>query len=121
MPRSFSSNLSTALFACALFLSSAASAHHGWSRYDSQRPLTLTGTIVAMSYEQPHGTIEIEAEKKRWEVILAPPTRMQSRGLTREMLDSGTPVSVAGFPHRTDSDEMRAESITVAGKTIQLR
>jgi hypothetical protein len=30
-------------------------------------------------------------------------------------------VTVAGYPHRTDPDEMRAERITVGDKTVELR
>ena len=56
-------------------------AHHGWSEYDSSRPLTLTGKVVASGYEHPHGHIRLEAPGKTWLVILAPPSRMESRGL----------------------------------------
>jgi hypothetical protein len=46
---------------------------------------------------------------------------MESRGLARDMLTVGATASVYGYPHRTKSDEMRAERITIGGKTIELR
>jgi len=41
--------------------------------------------------------------------------------LPREMLKVGAEVTVVGYPHRSDPNEMRAERITVAGKTVELR
>jgi hypothetical protein len=37
------------------------------------------------------------------------------------MLKVGTQVSVEGYQHKTDPGEMRAERITVDGKTVELR
>lgn len=96
-------------------------AHHGWSGYDSDTPLKLTGTIETSSYTNPHGSATLKTPEKTWEVVLAPPSRMQSRGLTREMLAPGTTVVVEGYAHRTDNSELRAERITVDGKTVELR
>jgi hypothetical protein len=109
------------LVALALAVPTLAAAHHGWSSYDAARPLHLTGAIIASSYEQPHGTLQLKAADKTWDVILAPPTRMTSRGLSKKMLEPGTQASVEGYPHRTQNDELRAERITIAGKTVELR
>lgn len=103
------------------FAAAAASAHHGWSGYDAGKPLTLTGTIVASGYEHPHGFVRLKTRDKTWLAVLAPPYRMENRGLPREALKPGTTVTVAGYPHRTDPDEMRAERITVGDKTVELR
>jgi hypothetical protein len=100
---------------------SAAAAHHGWSGYDSSTPLTLTGTIREAGYEHPHGSVRLETPAKTWIVVLAPPSRMENRGLKREMLAPGTTATVVGYPNRTEPDEMRAERITIAGKTTELR
>jgi Family of unknown function (DUF6152) len=98
-----------------------AGAHHGWSGYDSGKELTLTGTIKEFGYEHPHGSVKLETPDKTWFVVLAPPSRMENRGLKREMLKPGVSATVVGYPNRTEPDEMRAERITVAGKTTELR
>ena len=54
-------------------------------------------------------------------VTLAPPSRMENRGLPAATLKSGATATVMGYPSRTDPDEMRAEWIAVDGKTTQLR
>ena len=98
-----------------------AGAHHGWSGYDRAKEMTLTGTIAESGYEHPHGYVKLRAGNKVWVVVLAPPTRMENRGLPREALRPGATATVVGYPNRTDPDEMRAERITVAGKTTELR
>ncbi|MDQ3537135.1 MAG: DUF6152 family protein [Bacteroidota bacterium] len=96
--------------------------HHGWANYDQDKPITLKGKILSSSYENPHGMATIEGnDGKTWNVVLAPPGRMQTRGLSQEMLASGTQAEVLGYPHREESDEMRAERITINNKTIELR
>ncbi len=116
------------IFAVALFVLIAvlavpapALAHHGWSSYDSGREMTLTGTIAEAGYEHPHGYVRLQSGGKVWVVVLAPPTRMENRGLPREALRPGATATVVGYPKRDDPDEMRAERITVAGKTTELR
>jgi hypothetical protein len=99
----------------------AAAAHHGWSGYDSGKELNLTGTIKESGYEHPHGFIRLETPGKLWNVVLAPPSRMENRGLPRDRLKPGTKATVVGYPHRSDQQEMRAERITIGDKTTELR
>jgi len=99
----------------------AALAHHGWSGYDASQVLNLTGTIREAGYEHPHGFVKLETPDKTWLVVLAPPSRMENRGLPREMLKAGTKASVVGYPNRSDASEMRAERITIGDKTTELR
>jgi Family of unknown function (DUF6152) len=96
-------------------------AHHGWSGYESDKPLRLEGTIKETGYEHPHGFVRLETPGKTWLVVLAPPSRMENRGLPRESLKPGARAIVEGYPSRSDPGEMRAERITIDGKTTELR
>lgn len=96
-------------------------AHHGWSGYDAQKVVTLTGAMTRVDYRNPHVLIDLKAGEKTWNVVLAPSTRMSSRGLPEGALKVGATVSVVGYQHKTDANELRAERMTVAGKTIELR
>ena len=96
-------------------------AHHGWSEYDSTKTLNLTGKIVESGYEHPHGHVRLETPGKTWSVVLAPPSRMERRGLEKGALMPGASVSVEGYANRDKPEEMRAERIRVNGKTIELR
>ena len=115
------------LMAAAFGLPLTAGAHHGWSEYDSAKALKLTGKIVESGYEHPHGHIRFEAKGegaaagKTWNVVLAPPSRMENRGLPKEWLKAGAGATVEGYANRNKPEEMRAERITINGKTIELR
>ena len=107
--------------ALVLTLATAGFAHHGWSGYDASKPLNVTGTIRESGYEHPHGFLRLEASDKLWVVTLAPPSRMENRGLASAALRPGTKATVMGYQSRTDPNEMRAEWIAIDGKTTQLR
>jgi hypothetical protein len=96
-------------------------AHHGWSEYDQERPLTLTGKVTESGYEHPHGHIRLETPGKTWLVVLAPPSRMQNRGLAPESIKAGSTVTVVAYANRGKPDEARAERITAGGRTVELR
>lgn len=99
----------------------SALAHHGWSEYDASKPLNLAGTIESSTYTQPHGQLRLKTADGSWNVVLAPPSRMEARGLDKAMLTPGQHAVVYGYPHRSKSDEMRAERVTINDKTIELR
>ena len=104
----------------AVVLSTAAIAHHGWSGYETDIR-KMSGTIEQASYANPHSSIRLKTADKTWVIVLAPPSRMSNRGITADMLKVGKNVSVEGYVHKTDTSEMRAERITLDGKTVELR
>lgn len=116
--------LSTLAALLAVVTSTAATgalAHHGWSEYDAERPQQLSGTIEESGYQQPHGYVRLKTADKTWLVVLAPPGRMENRGLAKDMLAAGGKATVVGYPHRGKPDELRAERITIGGKVTELR
>ena len=90
--------------AAVLAMPAPAGAHHGWSEYDATRVLTLTGVIKESGYEHPHGHVVLEASGKLWHVVLAPPSRMENRGLpqdepqARQQGDGGRAIPTAASP-----------------------
>jgi hypothetical protein len=109
------------LVAFMLLAGSFALLHHGWANYDQETVLDYTSVIQDPTYENPHSTMKIEYEGKEWLVILAPASRMNSRGLSAEMLKKDIPVRVVGYPHKEKDGEMRAERIFIEDKKYELR
>jgi hypothetical protein len=91
----------------------AAVAHHGWG--------TITGPIQTSKFENPHATVTIRNSDKVWTVTLAPTSRMSTRGVSPQMVAVGKSISAYGYPSTATPDEMRAERITVDGKTFEMR
>lgn len=108
-------------FAIAATLSGTAAAHHGWGSYDAKKPVTVTGPILTSKYENPHATITVRGSDKVWTVTLAPTFRMTNRGALADIVAVGKAVSAYGYPSTVEKDEMRAERITVDGKTVEMR
>jgi hypothetical protein len=110
------------LLALTLFIAATtASAHHGWSEYDTNTRLDLTGEIAEFGYEHPHTFVRLITQEKTWLGVLAPPSRMSLRGLGRDSLKAGDQVTLIGYPSRVNAEEMRAERIVVDGKAVELR
>ncbi len=54
-------------------------------------------------------------------MVLAPTTRMVSRGAPAEFIAVGKTISAVGYASTVEKDELRAERITVDGKTVEMR
>jgi hypothetical protein len=114
--RAFALGLSAACLGSGLAL-----AHHGWGSYDAGRLFTVTGPVEHLEWQNPHVHLMLRYQDKSWVAVLAPPSRMEARGLQPEMIKAGAQVSVEGYPSTRVETEMRAERMQVAGKTYELR
>jgi hypothetical protein len=121
MHRSTRRGLLGVLAGGALVVADSARAHHGWSGYDADTVLTLTGTVEEVYFGMPHCMLRLAADGKVWTCVLAPLSRMTNRGLPDGSIKAGDTITVVGYPHRRQTAEMRAERITIAGKTVELR
>lgn len=98
-----------------------AAAHHGWSSYDAEKTVEVKAPLVEVRYGNPHAEVAIDHQGQRWQVVLAPVTRMTSRGLAEGTLVKGKTITIVGYPRVDGTRELRAERIVVDGKTIELR
>jgi len=99
----------------------AALAHHGWGSYEAAKRFTIAGAVGHVAWQNPHVHIHIQHQGATWEAVLAPPFRMEARGLSPDLIKAGTRVEVDGYPSTQTQREMRAERITVGGKAFELR
>jgi hypothetical protein len=105
----------------ALVVSGVALAHHGWGSYDASKKFTISSPVEKLDWSNPHVHLDVKHAGATWEAVLAPPFRMEARGLSPDLLKVGTQVEVEGYPSTRTQNEMRAERIVVAGKTYELR
>ena len=96
-------------------------AHHGWGSYDASKTIVVQGPIETSSYGNPHASITVKTPEKVWTVTLAPVSRMQSRGAPVDFVAVGKTVKAEGYASKVAPGEMRAERITVGGKTVEMR
>lgn len=132
-------------------------AHHGWSSFDQDRPIYLSGRAATVAWRNPHAELQLELpdnlalpadlakrslprqttpvdgpgllakaqlpkrRDKRWEIELAPLTRMQAWGV--EEIKPGTEVAVLGFTFAGEQGQpvLRAEYLFLGDKVYGLR
>lgn len=104
-----------------LAVAGAAAAHHGWGSYDAKNPVTVAGKVLTSKYENPHVTLTVQGKDKVWTVTLAPTSRMANRGALVDLVAVGKDITAYGYPSLAEKDEMRAERISIDGKTIEMR
>ncbi len=105
----------------AVALTGAALAHHGWGSYDDKKLIKVEGPVLSLKYQNPHAEIFMNRDGKKWEIVLAPLSRMETRGLKREDIEAGKVVTVEGYARKDGTPEIRSERITANGKTVELR
>jgi len=94
---------------------------HDWTAYDLTKPQKLAGVLKEINYHGAPPTMKVEVDKKLINVVIAPPPRMEFRGVSDQDLKLGAAVSVTAYPSKQTRDELRADSLTVGSKSIDLR
>jgi len=112
-------------FGLALVLFAAtALAHHSFvGNYDSAKLVTLKGTVTKVRYGNPHIFFSVDVPGKGiWRVEAESISKTKAKGLTKEHLKRGTPVTVTGWPSKNGRAALGLQSIIVpGGKTIKIR
>ncbi len=104
------------LLCCAI--SQPASAHHGWSLYQSD--ISLTGTVSEVNFGNAHDEIVVVDEEGRaWAVLLAPPQRNRPRGFDESAIGVDDVVTLHGERHyKEEVFEIKTERIERDGEEI---
>jgi hypothetical protein len=85
---------------------SMAMAHHSFAMFDQSKPTTLTGTVTAFEWTNPHAYIELDVadEKgavKHWSVELGSPSILMQSGWKFKDLKHGDKVTARISPLRS--------------------
>jgi len=94
---------------------------HQWSAYETGNAQKLSGVLKQITFNATMPTMTLDVDGKPLLVILAPAPRMEFRDLTEDMLKPGMTLAVVAYRSKARPGEFRAESITVAKRTYDLR
>ena len=90
-------------------------AHHSFSAtYDGNKPVTLTGTVVKLGWQNPHAHIYVDVKNAdgkviTWEVESAGPNQLLKQGLRKEDF-VGAQVVIKGFLAKDGTPTVNASS-----------
>ena len=88
-----------------MMLSVPAFAHHGTSRYDLDKTVTLNGTVTGFDWGNPHCLVHMDVksgsgEVQHWTLELASPFTMSKVGWSKDSLMLGDTLTADTHPAR---------------------
>jgi len=112
----------TALLVTVVLLVSALSAfsHHSFSaEYDANKPVTVTGVVKKVEWQNPHIWFYVEVKDENgklttWGFSGGPPGMLSRRGITRDVLKVGDVIKVEGFRAKDGSNNGSGGNVTFA-------
>jgi hypothetical protein len=111
--------------AMAMAVAAPAMAHHSPAAFESQKTVTLVGTVKEFRWQNPHTWIEVMVPNEKgqevlWAVELTSPTYLIRAGWKSNTLKPGDKVTVVGRPLRSgEPGSAIFTSVTLAdGRTL---
>ena len=82
----------------AILSASITSAHHSAAAYDMESTASVTGTVVNLTWRNPHVLLSLEApdesgQNVTWVLETTAPSTLAANGWSRDMLSAGTTVT----------------------------
>ena len=99
-------------------------AHHAFAlEYDSNKLLTVTGSVNKMEWVNPHVHIYVDFKAQdgavtTWDFELGSPNGLLRGGWTRNSLKPGDVVTIEGFRAKDASNVGAVKTITFNGKKL---
>jgi hypothetical protein len=99
-------------------------AHHGYAAYDTERKVTLKGTVTRWIWSNPHCMIQLDVSDDsghvvRWITETENPTTMTRSGWTDKSIKVGEQVTVIALPVKNGNPAGRIlEVVLSSGQTL---
>ncbi|HMA10734.1 MAG TPA: DUF6152 family protein [Steroidobacteraceae bacterium] len=111
------------LFALCLAFT-AAYAHHSFAVFfDSERTVSVSGTVIDFQFRNPHGLIRIkvidrDGKESVWKAETNSPSILERRGWAKDTLKAGETITMDGWPARDGSNYLRLRTAKRADGTL---
>jgi hypothetical protein len=101
-----------------LALAPIAFAHHGTANYDTDKSVTVKGTVTNFEFVNPHVQIYWEAKDdsgttQKWQGELTSPNRLTRVGWTKSSIKPGDAISISGYPTKSGSHEIWIQKVVM--------
>ena len=108
------------LLLAGLLVAARAPAHHSVAaEYDVDKPVSINGTIKRVEWQNPHIWYYLDVKGNdgtvsEWGVSGGAPGQLMRRGITKDVLQLGSVVSVQGLMARDGSKNIAGQKVTFA-------
>lgn len=97
-------------------------AHHGYANYDTDRKVTLKGTVARWVWSNPHILLQLDVTDEsghvvRWTVESENPSTLIRNGWTEKSLKVGDQVTVSALPVKNGNPVGRIIDVLLADGT----
>jgi len=91
-------------------------AHHSTAMYDTQNPVTVTGTVKRFEWTNPHAFVFLDVKDEKgnlveWEVEMMSLNHLRGYGWTSKTVKPGDTLSCTGSPAKSGAPSMIASSM----------
>jgi hypothetical protein len=99
-------------------VSTSASAHHGFGRFDPTRDIEIEGTLTGLDFVNPHSYVYFDVIQADGTVLetgceMRAATVLRRSGWSPELFVTGVRIKVTGNPHRDDPASCYAETLAI--------
>ncbi len=100
--------------------------HHSFSaEFDVGRPVTLTGTVKAFEWTNPHAWLHIEVQDEQgkvqvWAVEMLGVNSLARSGMTPKTVIQGDKLTITGFGARNGTNTANASSVSRTDTGVSL-
>lgn len=116
--------LLSAVAAVGVTLANLGDAHHSFAAvFDAKSPVEKSGTVTEVEWMNPHAWIYIDVAEEggdvvNWAFELGSPNGLIRRGWSRQSVQVGDEISIAGYRARDGSNRGNVKSITLANGSV---
>ena len=114
---------SAIVIALALFAVSVTTlAHHGTANYDTEKSVSVKGSVTDFQFVNPHVLIYMQAKDAsgktiNWQGELTSPNRLSRTGWKKDTIKSGDVITITGYPAKSGSPEIWIQKVELADGT----
>lgn len=114
-----------AISAALVLMQTPIAAHHAIAaKFDPDKSVTLTGTVVGIDWANPHVHVFLDVKNgtaiTNWAIELESPIDLQRSGWNRDALKIGDSATVQGISARDGSKQAWAKSFVLAGSNKRI-
>ncbi|HLJ23943.1 MAG TPA: DUF6152 family protein [Candidatus Acidoferrales bacterium] len=100
-------------------------AHHGEANYDTDKVVSVKGTVSGFEFINPHTLITLDVKNEKGEIekwnceARSPGMLVRVGGWDKNTLKPGDVITVSGYRAKNGSPVMRLQKITLADGTVK--